>query len=1007
MLSTGRIFDFKPEPIRILLDTNILNKKDAIPFSRAMFVNQNLNIESTINLTEDVPLFSDKYKYPRAYLNSAPLSRKMEFFFNREVFNEIMSKHGKQTGQIIQNESARKQNVLKNKIEKIEKKKQDNEQKTKEMEQKKEEADKQKQDADKQKRFDDSFLKLQQFLKEFGVFPDADQISLLDEIKEKKSKIITITTDIQNIQKNISGLENNKKEEENKPAPYNSVIEKLNKEIDALNKKIEFTKLILTQKKNELYEIYRVFIEKSRLETDKQTNTIQLSESQVNDLKRVTDDFEQQLEEQLIGGYSDVNEDEDAYDDDDDDDDEEQTGGISFNKNNEVAIIRKQNEIVDYNIRTMLTCLFPTKYPAPNAYSSSWETKINHGPLSFSFPNFSTIPIFSQLFSEFSKWSDETYAFKYPQYSYLKIDGKIYTVTDVIWLSDIYNHTQYRQILNLYNELEVWNKLQREGLEEESSNKIQAFINKYFLKEENKDRLNAENDIKSPSSYSDIDIELCIHLLNKKYDETSESKLNTDFISFNKQKDKMLEIFNNNNNKTIDHIKDYILIPKINYLIKNFKNNSQNSEYDFTHYKIFIKPDYDFFEKIKKSNNGYDWSVWQTKNASEWFDEYIKMNPVDNVITRIQNKLSTWHTAIKDFSVLDFFIFRIMYEYLYQEMVVNRGRSRTISSESRSALENLKIIKDALLFIQENTYSILSTTPENIDFSDVFSKLEAIKTQIDIVLKYPTIIKIQKFETDIFDKLKKMTTDAELIKTNQYLISQYFKENGEINFEFLDDPKISTTLKDKYKKYGEFVNLLKKFSKGSKESSNLFLQKTIQEFIDKIGDDFTYMMNPDSLLNKIIVAELDNYLERFHTGVSYSVSQNPAREIMVRIDLIDGEINDSNVGSIKCVYKGEKLADSLDKLLKPSMNTWELPTKRMIFELQTQKTSYATNEKTEIKQEAPVGNKQQEGNKQEAPVGNKQEGILPQGGGQNRKQYKHTRKLKSNFLKYTIKHNKH
>jgi hypothetical protein len=357
-------------------------------------------------------------------------------------------------------------------------------------------------------------------------------------------------------------------------------------------------------------------------------------------------------------------------------------------------------------------------------------------------------------------------------------------VTDVIWLSDIYNHTQYRQILNLYNELEVWNKLQREGLEEESSNKIQAFINKYFLKEENKDRLNAENDIKSPSSYSNIDIELCIHLLNKKYDETSESKLNTDFISFNKQKDKMLEIFNNNNNKTIDHIKDYILIPKIAYLIKNFKNNSQNSEYDFTHYKIFIKPDYDFFEKIKKSNNGYDWTVWQTKNASEWFDEYIKMNPVDNVITRIQNKLSTWHTAIKDFSVLDFFIFRIMYEYLYQEMVVNRGRSRTISSESRSALENLKIIKDALLFIQENTYSILSTTPENIDFSDVFSKLEAIKTQIDIVLKYPTIIKIQKFETDIFDKLKKMTTDAELIKTNQYLISQYFKENGEINFEF-------------------------------------------------------------------------------------------------------------------------------------------------------------------------------------------------------------------------------
>jgi hypothetical protein len=97
------------------------------------------------------------------------------------------------------------------------------------------------------------------------------------------------------------------------------------------------------------------------------------------------------------------------------------------------------------NIMIMIRLMFPTKYPLVGNIFSSFHSVVT-GKNEFNLKWTDFIPNFfkKQLFEGLK------------DYSYLKLDGTIYTVTQAIWLNDIYNHKEYKALIYKFEELQRW-----------------------------------------------------------------------------------------------------------------------------------------------------------------------------------------------------------------------------------------------------------------------------------------------------------------------------------------------------------------------------------------------------------------------------------------------------------------------------------------------------------------------------------------------------------------------
>ena len=115
----------------------------------------------------------------------------------------------------------------------------------------------------------------------------------------------------------------------------------------------------------------------------------------------------------------------------------ENTGSLNY----EIS----RNIIGEKNIMIMIRLMFPTKYPLVGNIFSSFHSVVT-GKNEFNLkwtdflPNFLKKQVFEGL----------------KDYSYLKLDGTIYTVTQAIWLNDIYNHKEYKKLIDNFEELQRW-----------------------------------------------------------------------------------------------------------------------------------------------------------------------------------------------------------------------------------------------------------------------------------------------------------------------------------------------------------------------------------------------------------------------------------------------------------------------------------------------------------------------------------------------------------------------
>lgn len=111
-------------------------------------------------------------------------------------------------------------------------------------------------------------------------------------------------------------------------------------------------------------------------------------------------------------------------------------------KDDKSSVKYNNESILKSNIMIMLEFLFPTSFPNKNNLYSSFDNYIlqkNDTKFSFSLKN-----------TSFSKYI----------FSYLSINSKVYTITKIVWLNDIYNNPIYKKFVGDY--INFTEKLERE-----------------------------------------------------------------------------------------------------------------------------------------------------------------------------------------------------------------------------------------------------------------------------------------------------------------------------------------------------------------------------------------------------------------------------------------------------------------------------------------------------------------------------------------------------------------
>jgi hypothetical protein len=89
---------FKERPLKININTNLSMKKGGegkdtfIALKSSMFKMPGSSAKNLVSL-EEYPYFSSEVNYPWSYLNSLTYRQKIEFFFNRNKFTDILSQY--------------------------------------------------------------------------------------------------------------------------------------------------------------------------------------------------------------------------------------------------------------------------------------------------------------------------------------------------------------------------------------------------------------------------------------------------------------------------------------------------------------------------------------------------------------------------------------------------------------------------------------------------------------------------------------------------------------------------------------------------------------------------------------------------------------------------------------------------------------------------------------------------------------------------------------------------
>ena len=235
---------------------------------------------------------------------------------------------------------------------------------------------------------------------------------------------------------------------------------------------------------------------------------------------------------------------------------------------------------IKYNIKLMITLLFPTEWPSKYNYTTSYDQFIlKKGP-------------------ELS-WKNYVNKFKYTDiksnFTYITLNGSKYTIIKSIWLNDLYNHPDYFQLIEEYNKYSLWTENAEELINKQIISFIKLLQKKYIpsgkfedkksiFYDENIQKLTAqkgeiEPEIKRPGVQRNFDLEqnfkdlsLLLELLNDEERKNLINNLNANSIFlYNEYIQNILKIINDISSKNVARIKIENITVNINNLSKDIK----------------------------------------------------------------------------------------------------------------------------------------------------------------------------------------------------------------------------------------------------------------------------------------------------------------------------------------------------------------------------------------------------------------------------------------------------
>ena len=200
---------------------------------------------------------------------------------------------------------------------------------------------------------------------------------------------------------------------------------------------------------------------------------------------------------------------------------------------------------------------------------------------------------------------------------------------------------------------------------------------------------------------------------------------------------------------------------------------------------------------------------------------------------------------------------------------------------------------------------------------------------------------------EVFREMKPKLFD---IQSDEYILETYLKKDG-VNLDYKQDEKYRQKLEKEYQLYVKFVDNIRKFRSPLLESTNHFLQNSLDDFAnntEKYKGVFNFLMNPinintnpftkQSSQTEDVLKEEQLYKNRMNTGVTIRPNAsvgNSYYEIYVQMNLIGGEVNDENKSKIDCVYQGETLSDKLSRVLNSAIyHPWNINSVRIFFDME-------------------------------------------------------------------------
>lgn len=280
---------------------------------------------------------------------------------------------------------------------------------------------------------------------------------------------------------------------------------------------------------------------------------------------------------------------------------------------------------------------------------------------------------------------------------------------------------------------------------------------------------------------------------------------------------------------------------------------------------------------------------------------------------------------------------------------ISREIQESNNANRRIYIQDIIIIDKLIKYIEklnDFNYDTIETDVDAVyilydDTKALINYISKYQSKIDDRYYYNPYFKLTKDISNLFENVKMLQENVNYIRENNYILENYLKK---INKKIVNDKKIIENEENRkiFKSYLDFFNELKNFDNKKYPTNNRFLQDLIDN-VNKIDTMKTPIANNDKtsnfikLLNPSHIKDTNEPFKHFVKCIYTGVNEvEGAYEIYLRMDLIEGVVNDDNKKNIKCVYVGEKLTDKLDTLLS-KQNEWELNPRRMFFVLDEMK----------------------------------------------------------------------